>query len=73
MYYILTQQVLGEKYSCWIVILQELELEFAKITSNKSLIFAELICDLPHTSEITDPFDSLPNESLFLICMTDPW
>ena len=40
MYYILTRQVLGGKYSCWIVILQEFELEFAKSTSTKSLIFA---------------------------------
>ena len=32
MYYILTRQVLGEKYSRWIIILQEFELEFAKTT-----------------------------------------
>ena len=39
-YYILTRQVLGGKYSRWIVILQEFELELVKITSKKSLIFA---------------------------------
>ena len=51
MYYVLTRQVLGGKYSHWIVILQEFELEFAKNTFKKSLIFAKLICDLPHTNE----------------------
>ena len=54
------------------MILQEFELEFAKITSKKSLIFAELICDLPHTTETTEPFDSFLNESLFLISTNDP-
>ena len=72
MYYVLTHQVLGGKYSRWIVILQEFEMEFAKITSRKSLVFVELICDLPRTTKNTDPIDSLPDESLFLIGMTDP-
>ena len=54
------------------MILQEFELEFAKSTSKKSLVFVELICDLPCTKEITKPIDSLPDESLFLISMTDP-
>jgi hypothetical protein len=33
----------------------------------------ELICDLPHTDENTEPNDSLPDESLFLISTSDPW
>ena len=73
MYYVLTRQVLGRKYTRWIVILQEFELEFTKSTSKKSLVFVELICDLPRTTETTDPLDSFPNESLFLISMNDPW
>ena len=48
-------------------------MQFAKTTSKKSLVFHELICDLPHTMENTEAIDSLPNESLFLISMTDPW
>ena len=32
MYYILTRQVLGGKYSQWVVILQYFDLEFAKAT-----------------------------------------
>ena len=52
-YYILTCEVLGGKYSCWIIILQEFEFEFAKTTAKKSLVFVELICDLPRTIEET--------------------
>jgi hypothetical protein len=73
MYHILTCQVLGGKYSKWIVILQEFNLEFPKSKSKNSLVFAELICDLPHADEDTEPSDSLPNESFFLISTSDPW
>jgi hypothetical protein len=72
MYYILTRQVLGGKYSKWIVILQELDLKFAKSKAKKSLVFAELIFDLPHTDEDTEPNDSLPDESMFLISTSYP-
>ena len=73
MYYILTRQVLEGKYSWWIVILQDFDLEFAKATSKKSLVFAELMCDLPYALMEPDPSDSFPNEFLFLISTTDPW
>jgi hypothetical protein len=73
MYHILTRQVLGGKYSKWIIILQEFDLEFAKSKAKKSLVFAELICDIPHTDEDTEHNDSLTDESLFLISMFDPW
>ena len=72
MYYILTRQVLGGKYSHWIVILQEFDLEYAKATSKKSLIFAELVCDLPCASTKSEPIDSFLDEFLFLISTTDP-
>ena len=72
-YYILNRQVLGGKYSRWIVILQEFDLEFSKATSKKSLVFAELMCDLPYASMESQPSDSFPDEFLFLISTTDPW
>ena len=72
-YYILTHQVLGGKYSHWIVILQEFDLEFAKATSKKSLAFPELMCDLPCALMDTEPNDSFPDEFMFLISMTYPW
>jgi hypothetical protein len=73
MYHILISQVLGGKYSKWIVILQEFDLEFTKLKDKKSFVFAELICDLPHIDDDIKPNESLPDESLFLISMSDPW
>ena len=73
MYYILTHQVLGGKYSRWIVILQEFDIEFAKATSKKSLVFVELMCDLPCATMEYEPSASFLDEFLFLISTTDPW
>jgi hypothetical protein len=73
MYHVLTRQVLGGKYSKWIVILQEFDLEFTKAKAKKSLVFAELICALPSADENNEPRDPLPDESLFLISTSDPW
>ena len=73
MYYILTRQVLGGKYSQWIVILQDFDLEFSKATSKKSFVFVELMCDLPSALMDSDPSDSFSDEFLFLINMTNPW
>jgi hypothetical protein len=55
MYHILTSQVLGAKYSKWIVILQEFDLEFAKSKDKKSLVFAELIATFPALMKILSP------------------
>jgi hypothetical protein len=73
MYHVLTRQVLGGKYSKWIVILQEFDLEFTKAKAKKSLVFAELICALPSADENNEPRDPLPDESLFLISTSDHW
>ena len=73
MYYILTHQVLGGKYSRWISILQEFDLEFSKTTSKKSLVFTKLMCDLPCASTESKPRDSFLDEFLFLINTTDSW
>jgi hypothetical protein len=73
MYHVLTCQVLGGKYSKWIVILQEFDLEFTKVKTKKSLVFSELICAFPRADENIEPRDSLPDESLFLISTSDPW
>jgi hypothetical protein len=48
-------------------------LEFDRATSKKSLVFAELICDFPHTAMEKVAVDSLPDESLFLISTDDIW
>jgi hypothetical protein len=71
MQHILTRQLLGGKYSKWIVILQEFDLEFECAKSKKSLVFAELICDFPYSEMENVAADSLPDESLFLINSDD--
>jgi hypothetical protein len=73
MQHILTRQLLGGKYSKWIFILQEFDLEFDRAKSKKSLVFAELICDLPSIETETMEKDSFPDESLFLISYDDIW
>jgi hypothetical protein len=48
-------------------------LEFERTKSTKSLVFAELICDFPHSEMEIVGTDSLPDESLFLISTDDLW
>jgi hypothetical protein len=48
-------------------------LEFDRATSKKSLVFAELICNFPHSAMENVAVDSLPDESLFLISTDDLW
>ena len=69
MMYILTKQLLGGKYSKWIVILQE----FEKSKSKKSLIFAKIMCDFPRVDTKTMAEQRIPVEFLFLISTIDPW
>lgn len=73
MIYILTKQLLGGKYSKWIVILQEFDFEFEKSKSKKSLVFAELMCDFPRTDIEIVVEEPIADESLFLISTSDPW
>ena len=44
-----------------------------KATSKKSLVFAELMCDLPCALMESEPNDSFLDEFMFLISTTDPW
>ena len=60
------------KYNRWIVILQEFDLEFMSAKSKKSLVFTELISELPCGEEIVYD-ESFPDEHLFLISPQDPW
>jgi hypothetical protein len=45
--YVLTRRVIDRKISRWIVILQEFDLDFVSAKSKKSMVFAELISELP--------------------------
>ena len=73
MTYILSRQLIGGKYSKWIFILHEFDLEFIKSKSKNSLVLAELLYELPCDSTATMSEPSIPDESLFLIGSSDPW
>jgi hypothetical protein len=73
MEYILSHQILAGRYSKWIVLLQEFDLKFSNPKSKKSLIFAELMIDLPRAFDESVVQDLLPDESMFLIESYNPW
>ena len=64
--------MIGGKYNRWIVILQEFYLEFLSTKSKKSLVFVELISELPCEEAIVYEENFL-DEHLFLISSQDPW
>eukprot|EP00253_Pinus_taeda_P016312 PITA_16312 len=66
-------KLLGGKCSKWIAILQEFDLEFVKSKSKKALVFTELLCDLPSSSNDPTSNTRIVDESLFLIFSSGPW
>ena len=73
MTYILSRQLLRGKYSKWISILQEFDLEFKKSKSKKALVFTELLCDLPSSSNDPTSEEAIVDENLFMIFSSDMW
>ena len=73
MKHILSHQIIGGKYSKWIVILQEFDIEFINVKANKCLIFVELVSELPDNKKEKIEEESWEDEHLFLIATTDPW
>lgn len=69
MIYIFTKKLIGGKYSKWIVILQEFDLEFEKSKSKKYLVFARLMCDFPRADNEIVAQEPIADESLFLISL----
>jgi hypothetical protein len=71
--YMLTRWVICRKISIWIVILQEFDLDFVSAKSKKSLVFAEVISELPVESGDVVPEESPIRGDMFLITSSDPW
>jgi hypothetical protein len=70
---LLSQRKINSKFSQWIVILQEYDLEFSTPKSKKSLVLSELITDFP-TDTTSSPINiDFPDEHLFYIPSDDPW
>ena len=53
--------------------MQEFDLEFVKSKSKKALVFVELLCDFPSSSNDSTSKATIVDESLFLISSSDPW
>jgi hypothetical protein len=71
--YMLTRRVIGGKISRWIVILQEFDLDFISAKSKKSLVFADLISELPVESGDVMLEESPIRGDMFFITSSDPW
>jgi hypothetical protein len=70
--YMLTRRVIGRKIGRWMVILQEFDLDFVSAKSKKSLVFVELILELPVESGDVVPEESPLRGDMFLITSSDP-
>ena len=71
--YMLRRWVIGGKISRWVVILQEFDLDFISKKSKKSLVFAELILELPVELGDVFPKESPIRGDMFFIASSDPW
>jgi hypothetical protein len=73
MQYLLNRRQVNNKFSRWIIILQEYDLEFSTPTSKKALVLAELVTTLPSDTTSAPVNTDFPNEHLFYIPLDDPW
>jgi hypothetical protein len=71
--YVLTRCIISRNIGRWIVILQEFDLDFVSAKSKKSMVFAELISELPVESSDVTPEESPIKGDLFFIASSDPW
>jgi hypothetical protein len=73
MQYLLSRRQVNGKFSRWIAILQEYDLEFSTPNSKKAIILAELVTTLPSDTTRAPVNTDFPNEHLFYIALDDPW
>jgi hypothetical protein len=73
MQYLLSRRQVHGKFSRWIVILQEYDLEFSTPKSKKDLVLAELVTTLPSDTTSALVNTDFPDENLFYITSDDPW
>jgi hypothetical protein len=71
-YWLICRQING-KFTRWIIILQEYNLEFSTPKRNKSLVLAELVTAFPYDTTSTPVNTKFPDEHLFYITSDDPW
>lgn len=71
--FLLSRWIINGKYACWIVILQEFDLEFVTHKSKKGLALTELISKLSTGAHDPSINNELPDEHLFVITSDNPW
>jgi hypothetical protein len=73
MQYLLSHWQINGKFSRWIIILQEYNVEFSTPKSKKALILAELVTAFPSDTTSAPINTDFPDEHLFYITLDDPW
>jgi hypothetical protein len=73
MQYFLNRRQINGKFSRWIVILQEYDLEFSTPKRKKSLVLAELVMAFPSDTMSAPVNTDFLDEHLFYITSDDPW
>ena len=73
MQYLLSRRKINGKFSRWIIILQEYDLEFSTPKRKKSLILPELIIAFPSDTTSSPININFLDEHLFYITSDDPW
>jgi hypothetical protein len=73
MQYLLSCRQINGKFSRWIDILQEYDLEFSIPKRKKDLFLAELVMAFPSDTTSSPVNTDFPNEHIFCITSDDPW
>jgi hypothetical protein len=73
MQYLLNRRQVNRKFTRWIIILQEYDLDFSTPKSKKALVLAELVTTLPSNTPSAPVNTDFPDEHLFYITSDDPW
>jgi hypothetical protein len=73
MQYLFSCQKINGKFSRWIFILQEYDLEFSTPKRKKALILAKLIMNFPSDTTSSPINTNFPDEHHFYIPSDDPW
>jgi hypothetical protein len=73
MQYLLSRRQVNDKFSQWIIILQEYDLKFSTPKSKKALVLDELVTTLPSDTTNTPINTKFSDEHIFYITSDDPW
>jgi hypothetical protein len=73
MQYLLSRRQINGKFSQWIVILEEYDLEFSTTKNKKALVLAKLVMSLPSDTTSAPVNTNFPDKHLLYITLDDLW